>query len=153
VTFDGVVEAILMQQDEEAPVESQRWARQFIKTEVCPDCQGARLKKESLYYRIHGKNIAELSAMDILELNAWLMELDPFLEEKQRLIATEIVKEIQSRLQFLLDVGLDYLSLNRASMTLSGGESQRIRLLPRSVPSWSTCCIFWMSQYRAASGG
>jgi excinuclease ABC subunit A len=68
VTFDGVVEAILMQQDEEAPAESQRWARQFIKTEVCPDCQGARLKKESLYYRIHGKNIAELSAMDIVEL-------------------------------------------------------------------------------------
>jgi excinuclease ABC subunit A len=87
-----------------------------------------RLKKESLFFRIHDKNIAELSAMDISELYEWLNNVNPFLSEKQRAIATEILKEICTRLQFLLDVGLNYLSLNRSSFSLSGGESQRIRL-------------------------
>ena len=103
-------------------------AEQFAKTDVCPDCKGARLNKEALHFRIHDKNIYELATMDISELYDWVCHVEDFLEDKQRLIATEILKEIRTRLKFLLDVGLDYLSLNRSSVTLSGGESQRIRL-------------------------
>ena len=92
------------------------------------ECQGLRLKKEALHYRLAGKNIAELAAMDIKELALWTNDLDRHLNDKQKRIASEILKEISQRLQFLLDVGLDYLSLNRPSAGLSGGESQRIRL-------------------------
>jgi excinuclease ABC subunit A len=117
-----------MMQEKDVSPTAQKWADQFAKTDVCPDCQGQRLNREALHFRIHDKNIAELSAMDISELSDWLDGLDPYLDNKQRQIATEILKEISTRLRFLLDVGLDYLSLSRTSVSLSGGESQRIRL-------------------------
>ncbi|MDR2087052.1 MAG: excinuclease ABC subunit UvrA [Dysgonamonadaceae bacterium] len=128
LSFEGVNKYILMQQEQEASAAAQKWADQFIRTSVCPECKGQRLNKEALHYYINGKNIAELSEMDISELSVWLSDLDTHLNKQQRLIAMEILKEIQTRLQFLLDVGLDYLSLNRSSASLSGGESQRIRL-------------------------
>ena len=112
----------------DASATAQKWAEQFAKTDVCPECKGARLNREALHFRIHDKNIYELASMDINELYDWLMKVDEFLEDKQRRIASEILKEIRTRLRFLLDVGLDYLSLNRTSVSLSGGESQRIRL-------------------------
>ena len=127
-TYEGIVKYIQMMQEKDASATAQKWADQFAKTATCPDCKGARLNKEALHFRIHDKNIYELASMDIDELYNWLENVDPYLEEKQRLIASEILKEIKSRLRFLLDVGLNYLSLNRPSVTLSGGESQRIRL-------------------------
>lgn len=128
ITYEGVAKYILMQQETEASASAQKWAGQFIKETTCPECNGDRLNKEALHYRIDGKNIAELSKIDVSELSEWLEGLEDRISEKQRLIATEILKEIRSRLKFLLDVGLDYLALNRASASLSGGESQRIRL-------------------------
>ena len=127
-TYEGIVKYIQMMQEKDASATAQKWADQFAKTAICPDCKGARLNKEALHFRIHDKNIYELASMDIDELYNWLENVDPYLEEKQRLIASEILKEIKSRLRFLLDVGLNYLSLNRPSVSLSGGESQRIRL-------------------------
>jgi len=128
VTYEGVAKYIEMQQDDDASATAQKWAGQFITTTVCPECHGQRLNKEALHYRINGKNIAELAEMDIRRLYDWMDDLDHHLPEKQRIIAGEIRKEILSRLEFLLDVGLGYLSLARASASLSGGESQRIRL-------------------------
>lgn len=128
VTYEGIVKYIQMMQEKDASATAQKWAEQFAKTDVCPECKGARLNKEALHFRIHDKNIYELASMDINELYDWLQQVDPFLEDKQRMIAAEILKEIRTRLKFLLDVGLDYLSLNRTSVSLSGGESQRIRL-------------------------
>ena len=128
MSYEGVAKYILMQQESEASASAQKWAGQFIKMATCPECNGWRLNKEALSYRIAGKNIAELSAMDISELYEWLEGIEEKLDPKQLRIATEILKEIRSRLRFLLDVGLDYLSMNRGSATLSGGESQRIRL-------------------------
>lgn len=128
VTFEGVVKYIQMLQEKDASATAQKWAEQFAKTAVCPECHGAKLNKEALSFRIHDKNIYELSTMDISELYDWLMKVDPYLSNKQRQIAGEILKEIRTRLKFLLDVGLDYLSLNRSAVSLSGGESQRIRL-------------------------
>jgi len=128
VAFDGVVKYINMQQESEASASAQKWAGQFIRTTVCPECNGQRLNKEALHYKINDKNIAELSELDIRQFYGWMQEMDNHISEKQKLIATEIKKEILSRTSFLLDVGLNYLSLNRASATLSGGESQRIRL-------------------------
>jgi len=128
VDFDGVIKYITMQQDEDATSEAQKWAQQFIKTGTCPECNGARLNREALHFRLHDCTISQLSGMDISELQQWLDHLEEHLSEKQRMIAAEILKEIRSRLTFLLDVGLDYLSLNRASASLSGGENQRIRL-------------------------
>ncbi|GHV50504.1 UvrABC system protein A [Bacteroidia bacterium] len=128
LSYEGVAKYIMMQQETDASSSAQKWAGQFIKTTVCPECGGQRLNKEALYYRIAGKNIAEVAAMDISELNEWVNNIDSLLDNKQQLIAWEILKEIRSRLRFLLDVGLEYLSLNRASSTLSGGENQRIRL-------------------------
>jgi len=104
------------------------WASQFIKKVICTECAGQRLKKESLHYRIHDKNIADLADIDIRDLAEWLEKLDPFLNERQLKIGSEILKELKTRVQFLLDVGLSYLSLNLPSRSLSGGESQRIRL-------------------------
>lgn len=127
-SYEGVAKYILMQQDSEASASAQKWAGQFIKMSACPECNGQRLNKEALHYRIAGKNIAELSAMDISELSEWLDGVENKLDAKQTQIATEVLKEIRSRLSFLLDVGLDYLSMNRSSASLSGGESQRIRL-------------------------
>lgn len=128
LSYEGVAKYILMQQDSEASASAQKWAGQFIKMSACPECNGQRLNKEALHYRIAGKNIAELSAMDISELSEWLDGVEDKLDAKQTQIATEVLKEIRSRLSFLLDVGLDYLSMNRSSASLSGGESQRIRL-------------------------
>ena len=128
VTFEGVVKYIQMLQEKDASATAQKWAEQFAKTTVCPGCKGARLNKEALHFRIHNKNIYELSCMDINELYDWLMNVDQYLDNKQKQIAVEILKEIRTRLKFLLDVGLDYLALDRGSVTLSGGESQRIRL-------------------------
>lgn len=128
VTFEGVAKYINMQQESEASATAQKWANQFITTRTCPDCKGQRLNIEALHYKINDKNIAELSIMDIQELYDWVQTMDEHISEKQRHIAAEVKKEILSRLTFLLDVGLSYLSLNRASASLSGGESQRIRL-------------------------
>ena len=126
--YEGIVKYIQLLQDKETSESAKKFVDQFSKTTVCPECHGARLNKEALSYRIHDKNIFELASMDIHELHEWLLHVDEHLEEKQRLIAVEILKELRSRLEFLLDVGLDYLSLNRNSASLSGGESQRIRL-------------------------
>ena len=128
LSYDGILKYIEMQTENGASATEQKWANQYSKSIICPDCNGARLRKESLYFRMHDKNIAELSAMDIAELSTWLETVEEFLSEKQKAIAVEILKEIRTRLQFLLDVGLTYLSLNRSSQSLSGGESQRIRL-------------------------
>ncbi len=128
VSYEGVTKYIEMQQDDDASATAQKWAGQFITTSVCPECHGQRLNKEALHFRINGKNIAELAEMDIRALYDWFIVSESDVTEKQRLIAGEIKKEILSRLQFLLDVGLGYLSLSRASASLSGGESQRIRL-------------------------
>ena len=127
-TFEGVVKYITMLQEKEASATAQKWAEQFACTTTCPECGGTRLNREALSYRIHDKNIYELASMDISELYAWLDGVEVHLDHKQQQIAAEILKEIRTRLKFLLDVGLDYLSLNRTSMSLSGGESQRIRL-------------------------
>ncbi len=128
LSYEGVAKYILMQQDADASATAQKWAGQFIKMTTCPECNGQRLNQEALHYFIDGKNIAELAAFDISQLYIWLEGIEERISHKQQQIAAEILKEIRSRLQFLLDVGLDYLSLNRASATLSGGESQRIRL-------------------------
>ncbi|MCD7976337.1 MAG: excinuclease ABC subunit UvrA, partial [Tannerellaceae bacterium] len=128
LSYEGVAKYILMQQEGEASASAQKWAGQFIKMSTCPECYGQRLNKEALHYKIAGKNIADISMMDISELYEWLEGIETKLDSKQKQIAVEILKEIRSRLRFLLDVGLDYLSMGRASATLSGGESQRIRL-------------------------
>lgn len=128
MSYEGILKYIELQQDNTASATEQKWANQFSKEMVCPDCHGARLKKEALHFRIHDMNIAQLAAMDIDELIDWLNGVDKYLSEKQRIISVEVLKEIKTRLQFLLDVGLNYLSLNRSSHSLSGGESQRIRL-------------------------
>lgn len=128
VTFDGIVKYIQMLQEKDASATAQKWAEQFAKTTVCPECHGAKLNKEALSFRIYDKNIYELSSMDINELYEWLVNVEQYLTGKQEQIAAEILKEIRTRLKFLLDVGLDYLSLNRSAVSLSGGESQRIRL-------------------------
>ena len=128
VNYEGVTKYIEMQQEEDASATAQKWAGQFITTTVCPECEGQRLNKEALHFKINGKNIAELAEMDIQSLYDWFSKSDSEVTERQRLIAVEIKKEILTRLQFLLDVGLDYLSLSRSSASLSGGESQRIRL-------------------------
>ena len=128
MTYEGVAKYILMQQDGDASATAQKWAGQFIKTATCPECEGRRLNKEALHYLIAGKNIAELSSMGISRLYEWLDGLEEKLNPKQKQIAMEVLKEIRSRLKFMMDVGLDYLSLDRASASLSGGESQRIRL-------------------------
>jgi excinuclease ABC subunit A len=128
LSYDGILKYIEMQSESGASATEQKWANQYSKTILCSECNGMKLKRESLQFRIHDKNIAELSAMDITELSDWLNNLNQFLTDRQKTIAVEILKEIRTRLQFLLDVGLNYLSLNRSSHSLSGGESQRIRL-------------------------
>lgn len=128
LSFSGVIKYILDQQQNDTGAKAKRWAGQYITGKTCPDCQGQRLNKEALHFKIAGKNIAELSAMDLSELRQWFEGLEERLSERQKVIATEILKEIRSRLGFMVDVGLDYLALDRGAMTLSGGESQRIRL-------------------------
>ncbi|MDR2120773.1 MAG: excinuclease ABC subunit UvrA [Tannerella sp.] len=128
LSYEGVVKYIMMQKESDSSASAQKWAEQFVSMGVCPECNGQRLNKEAMHYRIAGKNITEVAEMDIVELGKWIDGLEKQLSPKQRRIAAEILKEIRSRLHFLLDVGLEYLALNRASATLSGGESQRIRL-------------------------
>ena len=128
LSYDGLVKYIEMQQSENATSKAQKWAGQFFSRTVCPECHGARLNKVALHFRLAGKNIAELASMDIAQLRDWMADLHNHLPERQWAIAEEVVKEINSRLNFMLDVGLDYVSLNRSSASLSGGESQRIRL-------------------------
>lgn len=128
VPFDGIIKYLRGVMDSDDSAQGRKWAEQFIATTTCPECHGHRLNREALSYRIAGKNIAELSEMDISQLSEFIGGLSPLLSEKQKKIAAEIVKEISKRIKFLLDVGLDYLSLNRPSASLSGGESQRIRL-------------------------
>ncbi|MBQ4138810.1 MAG: excinuclease ABC subunit UvrA [Muribaculaceae bacterium] len=128
LTYDGLVKYIEMQQADEASTQAQKWAGQFYSRCTCPECGGQRLNKEALHFIINGKNIAQLAAMDISELHEWMSDLQKHMTSTQWKIASEIVKEINARLTFLLQVGLDYVSLNRNSASLSGGESQRIRL-------------------------
>jgi excinuclease ABC subunit A len=128
INFEGIANFIESQYKNSDSRSIQRWAKNYMDNIQCPTCEGSRLKKESLYFKINSKNIAELSNMDILELSEWFKELPSHLSKNQNLISKEILKEISIRLQFLLDVGLDYLSLNRSSKSLSGGEAQRIRL-------------------------
>lgn len=127
-TFDGVVKYMRSVMENDDTASGQKWADQFLAVCKCTECKGMRLNKESLSYRVWDKNISELANMDIKALMTWLDEAEKHLDERQKAIATEILKEIRTRIKFLLDVGLDYLSLNRQSATLSGGESQRIRL-------------------------
>ena len=127
-TFDGVIKYMRSVMENDDTASGQKWADQFLAVCQCPECKGMRLNKESLSYRVWDKNISELANMDIKALMTWLDEAEKHLDERQKAIATEILKEIRTRIKFLLDVGLDYLSLNRQSATLSGGESQRIRL-------------------------
>lgn len=127
-TYDGIVKYIEMQQNDEVSSKAQKWAGQFYTPTVCPVCHGARLNREALHYFIDGKNIDELANMELSDLKEWVDTVEQKLDKQQRVVAKEILKEIRSRLHFLNDVGLDYLSLSRSSMLLSGGESQRIRL-------------------------
>lgn len=126
--FEGVIHYIEVQQEMDASATARKWAGQFSKQVVCPVCHGDRLNEEALHYRIAGKNIADLSRMDIADLYDWVCKVPAQMSEKQFSIAELILKEIKTRLQFMLDVGLDYLSLHRSSVSLSGGENQRIRL-------------------------
>ena len=128
VEYDGVVKYLESVMDSDSSLNGKKWADQFLTKAECPECHGQRLKKEALYYRIWDKNISEVAHLDIRELKDWLDHVEEHLEPQQQIIAAEIIKELRSRVTFLLEVGLDYLSLNRQSASLSGGESQRIRL-------------------------
>ena len=128
VDFDGVVKYLRSVMENDDTAGGQKWADQFLAEKECPECHGLRLNREALSYKIWDKNISELATMDLNELRAWLDECEQHLDHQQQQIAAEILKEIRTRLDFLLDVGLDYLALNRQSASLSGGESQRIRL-------------------------
>jgi excinuclease ABC subunit A len=128
IEFEGISHFIKNQYDESGSASIRRWVKEFMDEIPCPECEGSRLKKEALFFKIYEKNIAELCAMDISDVTAWFLELNTHLSEKQKKIATEVIKEIKDRLNFLMNVGLDYLALNRSSKSLSGGEAQRIRL-------------------------
>jgi len=128
VSFDGIIKYLRTVMENDDSSAGKKWADQFIAEAQCPECHGHRLNREALSYKIWGKNIADLAEMDITELKDWVDNVEEHMSEKQRTIAVEIIKEIRKRINFLLDVGLDYLALNRQSATLSGGESQRIRL-------------------------
>lgn len=128
MSYEGLVKYIEMQQTDDASAEAQRWSEKFYSRSVCPECHGDRLNREALHFFVDGKNIAELSRLDISDLWEWSKTVETRLDNRSRAIGSEILKEIRSRLAFLVDVGLGYLALNRNSATLSGGESQRIRL-------------------------
>ena len=127
-SFDGIINFILEQNDENASPAIKRWATSFMNETQCPECHGARLKKEALYFKINDKNISEVAEMNIVNLAKWFDELPKHLNKKQKEIATDVLAEIKKRIDFLLNVGIDYLNLNRPAKTLSGGEAQRIRL-------------------------
>lgn len=126
--FEGVVNVIKKQNEENAPASIVKWANSFMNETECPECHGQRLKKEALYFRLNGKNIAELADMDVNSLSKWLDDLPKHLDEKQKEISHDILNEIKKRISFLLNVGIDYLNMNRPAKSLSGGEAQRIRL-------------------------
>lgn len=128
MSYEGVIKYIDNQREESTSKTAQKWANQFVKTTVCPECNGMRLKKESLHFKIDGKNISELAQLDLNELGEWFTGLEDRITERQRKIGTEVIKEIRDRLGFMLGVGLNYLALDRTAKSLSGGESQRIRL-------------------------
>jgi excinuclease ABC subunit A len=128
IDFEGISHFIKNQHDESGSTTIKRWAKEFMDEKKCPVCEGSRLKKEALFFKINEKNIAEICDMDISDVTAWFHELDSHLSDKQKRIATEVIKEIKDRLNFLMNVGLDYLALSRSSKSLSGGEAQRIRL-------------------------
>ncbi len=128
MSYEGIINFINSQNAETAPAGIVKWAGSFMNRKPCPECHGARLKKESLHFRIGGKNISELASMDLVNLQHWLEKIDRQLDERKKTIAFEILREIRTRIQFLLDVGIGYLTLNRTARSLSGGESQRIRL-------------------------
>ncbi len=127
IRFEGIINFITRHSDDSSAA-IQRWAQSFMNKVSCPTCSGSRLKKEALYFRIGDKNIGDLAGMDLMELSLWFQSVENLLDKDRKLIATEIIKEIRSRLGFILEVGLDYLTLNRSSKSLSGGEAQRIRL-------------------------
>ncbi|MFV8393391.1 excinuclease ABC subunit UvrA [Flavobacterium sp. LB2P6] len=128
IDFEGISHFIKNQHDESGSTTIKRWAKEFMDEIKCPVCAGSRLKKEAMFFKINEKNITELCDMDISDLTAWFLDLDNHLSDKQKRIATEVIKEIKDRLNFLMNVGLDYLALSRSSKSLSGGEAQRIRL-------------------------
>jgi excinuclease ABC subunit A len=128
IDFEGVVHFIQNTFDASETTSLKRWAKQYMDKIICPECQGSRLRKESMYFKVNDKNIAQLAQMDIIELSAWFEDLENHLSDTQLKIASEIIKEVKTRLQFLIDVGLTYLALDRSSKSLSGGEAQRIRL-------------------------
>ena len=128
MTYEGLIKYIDSQREDNPSLKAQKWANQFVRTIPCPECNGMRLKKESLWFKIDNRNIAELSQMDLIQLGEWFSGLEARLSERQQKIAREVIKEIRDRLSFLLDVGLNYLALDRPASSLSGGESQRIRL-------------------------
>ncbi|MES2140162.1 MAG: excinuclease ABC subunit UvrA [Bacteroidota bacterium] len=128
IAFEGIANFIAKQNDEQSSPSAEKWVQGFMNKILCPKCNGTRLKKESLHFKVDSKNISELSEMGIIELNDWFKDIEKRLSSKQNIIAKEVLKEIRTRILFLLDVGLDYLSLNRSSRSLSGGEAQRIRL-------------------------
>ncbi len=128
IEFEGISHFIKNQHDESGSSSIKRWAKEFMDEVNCPVCEGSRLKKEALFFKINEKNITELCNMDISDVTAWFLELNTHLSDKQKTIATEVIKEIKDRLAFLMNVGLDYLALSRSSKSLSGGEAQRIRL-------------------------
>jgi excinuclease ABC subunit A len=128
ISFEGVSNILKDQFDDGSSQNYQRWASAFMNKVPCTECEGSRLKKEALYFKFDDRNIAEISAMEISEIHTWLIGVESRISDKQNKIASEVIKEIRGRLQFLLDVGIEYLTLNRSSRTLSGGEAQRIRL-------------------------
>ena len=127
-TYEGILKYVTMQEENSTSKKANKWAEQFISVTTCDVCNGQRLNQEALHFYINGKNISELANMELSDLYEWIGNVEEHLEDKQKQIAGEILKEIRTRLKFMLDVGLEYLALNRQSMTLSGGESQRIRL-------------------------
>ncbi|MBI4930690.1 MAG: excinuclease ABC subunit UvrA [Bacteroidetes bacterium] len=128
LSFEGIVNFLIRQNDESVSPSMSKWIDDFMNEKICPECNGSRLKKESQYFKIGNKSISDLSGMDITELKKWFDEAEKHLDEKRNIIAKEILKEIRKRIQFLADVGLDYITLDRSAQTLSGGEAQRIRL-------------------------
>ncbi len=128
MTYEGIIKYVESQQEESSSQKVQKWASQYVKETVCPVCEGMRLKKESLWFKIDGKNISDVAQLDLIQLGEWLSDLESRMSDRQRLIAVEVIKEIRDRLGFMLDVGLEYITLDRPARTLSGGESQRIRL-------------------------
>ena len=128
IDFEGVVHFIQNTFDASETTSLKRWAKEYMDKIACPECEGSRLRKESMYFKVHDKNIAQLAQMDIIELAGWFDDLENHLSDTQLKIASEIIKEVKTRLQFLIDVGLTYLALDRSSKSLSGGEAQRIRL-------------------------